>query len=84
MREERISEKLGKVIVRYEGGRVEPLQFRWGTRDFRVCLLNASWTDRATRPICYFFSVTTDSGEVFLLSYREGEPVWYVDSVIVA
>ena len=83
MREERIAEKLGKIVVRYEGGRVEPLQFRWGSRDFRVRLLNSHWIDRATRPIRYFFSVTADSGEVFLLSHREGEPVWYVDSVIV-
>jgi hypothetical protein len=31
----------------------------------------------------WFFSVTADSGEVFQLSYREGEPVWYVDRVMV-
>ncbi len=83
MHEEKIGEKLGKVVVRYEGGRVEPLQFRWGTRDFRVQFLNAHWTDRATRPIRFFFSVTADSGDVFLLSHREGDPVWYVESVIV-
>lgn len=83
MREERIGEKLEKVDVRYESGRIEPLSFRWGTRDFGVQLLNAFWVDRATRPVRYFFSVTSHSGEVFLLSYREGEPVWYLDSLIV-
>ena len=83
MREEAIHEKLPRLVVRYEGGRIEPLEFRWGVREFRVRSVNARWVDRATRPVRYFFSVTAESGEVFVLSYREGEPVWYVDSVIV-
>ena len=83
MREERIGEKLRKIVVRYERGRVEPLYFQWGTRDFHVRVLNSHWIDRMTRPVRYFFSVTADSGEVFLLSYREGETVWYLDSLIV-
>ena len=83
MREEPIHEKLPRVVVRYEGGRIEPTEFRWGAREFRVRSVNARWVDRATRPARYFFSLTAESGEVFVLSYREGEPVWYVDSVIV-
>ena len=84
MREEAIHEKLSRLVVRYEGGRIEPLEFRWGIREFRVRSVNARWVDRALRPPRYFFSVTADSGEIFILSHREGEPVWYVDSVIVA
>ena len=81
MGEEEIHEKLARVVVRYEGGRVEPLEFRWKTREFRVTSVNARWVDRSSRPIRYFFSLTAESGEVFLLSYREGEPVWYLESV---
>lgn len=84
MGETEVHEKLSSVVVRYEGGRIEPLEFRWGTREFRVETVNARWTDRATRPLRYFFSVTARSGEVFVLSYREGEPIWYVESVIVS
>ncbi len=76
-----LHEKLPRILVRYEGGKIEPLEFRWGTREFRVRSVNARWVDRATRPIRYFFSVTADSGELFTLVHREGEPVWYVEAV---
>ena len=83
MGEERVDEKLARLVVRYEGGRVDPVEFRWGAREFRVKSVNARWVDRSTRPVRWFFSVTAESGEVFQLSYREGEPVWYVDRVLV-
>ncbi|HZE97394.1 MAG TPA: hypothetical protein VE981_10240 [Planctomycetota bacterium] len=83
MAETEVHEKLGRVLVRYEGGRIEPLEFRWGTRDLRVVSLNARWVDRATRPIKYFFSVSTSAGEVCILCHREGDPVWYLESILV-
>ena len=82
MAETEIHEKLARILVRYEPGRIEPLELRWGTRDLRVASVNARWVDRATRPIKYFFSVRIDSGEVLILSWREGESVWYVDSIL--
>jgi hypothetical protein len=83
MGETEVHEKLGRVLVRYEGGKIEPLEFRWGTRELKVRSVNTRWVDRATRPIKYFFSVITTSGEVVVLSYREGEAIWYVESVLV-
>ena len=83
MAETEIHEKLGRVLVRYEGGKIEPLELRWGTRDLKVKSVNARWVDRATRPIRYFFSVALTTGEVVVLSYREGEPLWYLESVLV-
>ncbi|MHC4606851.1 MAG: hypothetical protein ACYTAF_07920 [Planctomycetota bacterium] len=83
MREENVREPLGWVLVRFQPGKIEPLRFRWGTREFRVQARNAAWTDRETRPIRHFFSVTAESGETFQLCYREGDSVWTVDSVIV-
>ena len=82
MAETEIHEKLSRILVRYEGGRVEPLEFRWGTRDLRVASVNAHWVDRATRPIKYFFSVTAESSEVCILCHREGDPIWYLESVL--
>lgn len=82
MDEAPIHEKLARVVVRYEGGRIDPLEFRWGNREFRVRAVHARWVDRGTRPIRYFFSVSAESGEIFEISYREGEPVWYLDSVM--
>ena len=83
MAETEVHEKLARVLVRYEAGRIEPLEFRWGTRELRVASVNARWVDRATRPIKYFFSVTTSSGDVCILCHREGDPVWYLESILV-
>ena len=82
MAETEIHEKLSRILVRYEGGRIEPLEFRWGTRDLRVASVNAHWVDRATRPIKYFFSVTTSAGDVCILCHREGDSIWYIESVL--
>ena len=83
MAETEIHEKLPRVLVRYEGGRIEPVEFQWGTRVLPVASVNARWVDRATRPIKYFFSVTTSTGEVCILCHREGDPLWYLESVLV-
>ena len=83
MAETEIHEKLARVVVRYEGGKIEPLELRWGTRDLKVRSVNARWTDRAARPYKYFFSVSLAGGEVVILSWREGEALWYVESVLV-
>ena len=83
MAETEIHEKLPRVLVRYEAGRIEPLEFRWGGRDVRIASLNIRWIDRSTRPIKYFFSVTTVSGEVCVLCHSEGDAIWYLESVLV-
>ena len=83
MREEKIEEPLGYVLVHFEGGRIRPLRFRWGLREFHVSEQNTQWIDRDIRPIRYFFSVTVQSGEIFQLCFREGDPVWIVDSILI-
>ena len=82
MAETEIHEKLARVLVRYEGGKIDPLEFKWGPRVLRVRAVNARWVDRATRPTKYFFSVTCESDEVLVLSWKEGEPLWYIESVL--
>ena len=80
MAETEIHEKLARVLVRYEGGRIEPLELRWKTRDLKVRSVNARWVDRATRPLRYFFSVTLDDGMVAVIAHAEGEALWYIES----
>ena len=82
MAETEIHEKLACVLVRYEGGRIEPLELRWKTRDLKVRSVNARWVDRATRPLRYFFSVSVDDGSVVVLSHAEGDALWYLESVL--
>lgn len=82
MGEMEIHEKLARVIVRYEGGRIDPIELKWGTRELRVRSVNARWIDRSTRPIRYFFSVSLVSDEVMVLCHREGEALWYLESLL--
>src|SRR5258708_5110747 len=51
MAETEVHEKLARVLVRYEAGRIDPLEFRWGTRDLCVPSLHTRLVDRATMPI---------------------------------
>ncbi len=77
-----LHEKLARAVVRFEAGRIDPLELRWGRRDLRVRAVNARWVDRAARPPRLFFSVTAETGETLVLSHRPGEPVWYVERVL--
>src|SRR5258708_7421487 len=54
MAETEVHEKLARVLVRYEAGRIEPLEFRWGTRDLSLASLNTRSSDPSTRPIKTF------------------------------
>jgi len=82
MAETEVHEKLARVLVRYEGGRVQPVEIRWRNRDLAVRSLNARWIDRAGRPWKAFFSVTLSDGSVVVLSHAENDVVWYVESVL--
>ena len=82
MAETELHERLTWVLLRFEGGRIDPLEFRWGVRELRVRSVNARWVDRATRPHKHFFSVTLGSDEVVVLSWKEGEALWYVESLL--
>jgi hypothetical protein len=82
MAETEIHERLARVLVRFDGGRMDPLAFRWGTRDLKVRSVNARWTDRTTRPFTRYFSTTLCSEEVVVLSWREGDGLWHLESVL--
>ncbi|MGR3177484.1 MAG: hypothetical protein ACUZ8E_05470 [Candidatus Anammoxibacter sp.] len=83
MREERFDEPISKILVLFEKGMIKPISFHWSKRDYTIKENNMHWVDKKTRPIRYGFSVTVGSGEVFQLSYREGDPVWHVETVII-
>jgi hypothetical protein len=74
--EELINEPLASVVVRFEAGRVEPLSFRWKTREFTVKQVLSSRYDRLSRPNRTIISMAVTTGEVMELFRREGEAVW--------
>ncbi len=83
MIEERINEPINRISVIFENGEIKPLSFNWSKRNYKVLKNNMFWIDRNSRPIKYGFSVTVETGEIFQLIYREGDPVWRVDTVIL-
>lgn len=78
-RETRIEERLASVIVRYRG-RVEPVKFLWGNREIWVAQINTKWRDKDR--FTTWWSVTSRTGEIYILRYRDAEPYWWLESVI--
>jgi len=83
MEEKRLEEPLSKILVLFEKGIIRPVSFQWSNRNYTVISNNMWWVDRKVRPIRYGFSVTVKSGETFQLCYKEGDPLWYVETVIL-
>ena len=82
MREESINEPLSKVYAVFEDGKIRPVAFLWSQRRYRVERVNSDWIDRSLRPCRRGFSVTVESGEIFQVSYEEGNPVWRLDYIL--
>ncbi len=79
--EELIDEPLEWVVVRFEGGRIEPRAFRWKTREFEVKAVLSCRLDRIARPNRTTISVVVTTGEIMELCRREGEAVWILRRV---
>ena len=82
MHEESIDEPLSKVYALFAGGKIQPVALLWGTRRYRVERINSTWVDRSPRRPRHGFSLTVDSGEIFQVSYEEGNPVWKLEHVL--
>jgi hypothetical protein len=80
MRLEAIDEAV-PVRADFRGGAMTPQAFRLRGREHRVKQVNARWIDRAGRQTRHYFSVTTDSGDVYQLHLYTADMVWRVDSV---
>ncbi len=52
------------------------------SRQIRVVRVNSSWVDRSLRPHRHGFSLTMETGEIFQVSYEEGNPVWRLEYVL--
>ena len=82
MHEEAIDEPLSKVYVVFEEGKIRPIALLWSQRRYRVQRVNSDWVDRSLRPHRHGFSLTTESGEIFQVSYEDGNPVWRLDYIL--
>ena len=82
MHEVSINEPLRKVYALFEEGKIRPVAIEWGKRKLRVSRLNSSWIDRSLRPHRHGFSLTMETGEIFQISYEEGNPVWKLEYLL--
>ena len=83
LHEEPVHEPVGSLVARFDGRGISPLSFHWRRRDYRVRQLNARWIDRSLNPALHGFTVTVDSGDVFELSYQEGEALWRLERIFL-
>jgi hypothetical protein len=82
MHEETINEPLRKVYALFEAGKIRPIALEWGKRRCKVLRVNSSWVDRSLRPHRYGFSLTMETGDIFQVSYEEGNPVWRLEYIL--
>ena len=82
MQEVSINEPLSKVYALFESGRIRPIALEWGQRRCKVARVNSSWVDRSLRPHRHGFSLTMENGDIFQVSYEEGNPVWRLEYVL--
>ena len=84
MYEELLDEVLPRTYAIFSPAGFRPLAFARGSRRYRVRLVNSSWVDRSFSPPRHGFSITADTGEIFQLTYTEGEPFWRLESILNA
>jgi hypothetical protein len=63
------------VVAVFNGAKVKPLSFRWGTKEYNVRKVNLVHTAREGRDLCYFFSVI-DNANYFKLKYNSTTLYW--------
>ena len=82
MQEVSIQEPLRKVYVLFEDGAIRPMALEWGKKKLKVSRVNSTWIDRSLRPHRHGFSLTMESGEIFQVSYEEGNPIWKLEYLL--
>ena len=83
MHEESIDEPLRKVYALFDEGKIQPLALEWGKQKLKVTRINSNWIDRSLRPHRHGFSLTMETGDIFQVSYEEGNPVWRLEYILM-
>jgi hypothetical protein len=79
---ERLDESI-KVRADFGGGAIKPLVFMRRGQIHRVAKVNCRWMDREGEAKIYYFSVTSDSGDVYQIHLNAGDMTWNLDQVMV-
>jgi hypothetical protein len=81
MRWEQLDESI-KVRADFQGGAVSPVLFRRGDRRVRIQAVNTRWQDTRGRYRRCYFSVTSDSGDVYQLCFDTADLTWKLEYVM--
>jgi hypothetical protein len=79
---ERLDEKI-KVRADFGGGTIKPLVFMRRSQIHKVVKVNCYWMDREGNAKIHYFSVTSDTGDVYQLHLNSDDMVWHLDLVMV-
>lgn len=82
MHEVAVDEPLRKVLALFEEGKIRPIALEWSQKRWNVSRVNSRWVDRSLRPHRHGFSLTMETGEIFQVSYEEGNPVWKLEYIL--
>ncbi len=81
MRWERLDEPV-KVRADFQGGVISPVLIRRGVRRVSVRSVNTRWQDTRGKVRLCFFSVTTESGDVYQLCFDPADLTWRLEYVM--
>jgi hypothetical protein len=79
---EHLDEKI-KVRADFGGGTVKPIVFMRRGQIHRVIKVNCYWMDREGAAKIHYFSVTSDSGDVYQMHFSSDDMIWQLDLVMV-
>jgi hypothetical protein len=79
---EHLDERI-KVRADFGGGSIKPLVFMRRGQIHRVLKVNCRWLDREGSAKIYYFSVTSDSGDVYQIHLDSANMTWHLDLVMM-
>ncbi len=79
---ERLDERI-KVRADFSGGIIKPLIFIRRGQIHRITKINCRWIDREGTAKIYYFSVTSDSGDVYQIHFNTADMTWHLDLVMM-
>ena len=79
---EHLDEKV-RVRADFGGGAIKPLVFMRRGQIHKVMKVNCYWMDREGNAKIHYFSITSDSGDVYQMHFNSDDMVWHLDLVMV-
>jgi len=70
-----------EVATHFKGGKANPLAFRWQNLLFKISKINLYHKFRAGQDIIHAYSVSTDQGGTFKISFNPNLLTWRLNQI---